>query len=74
VSVNEEGFLTRTFSIKEVSERLGIPAHTIRFYDKEGLFPYVQRDPHGNRIFEQKDLDWMVLMGFFRKTGMAIAD
>ncbi|WP_254776779.1 MerR family DNA-binding transcriptional regulator [Paenibacillus sp. yr247] len=27
------------FSIKEVSEKLGIPPYTIRYYEKEGLLP-----------------------------------
>jgi MerR family transcriptional regulator, aldehyde-responsive regulator len=63
-----------SLSIKEVSEKLGIPAHTIRFYEKEGLLPEIKRDEHGNRMFEQKDVDWMLLMGCFRSTGMPISD
>ncbi|KRF21776.1 MerR family transcriptional regulator [Paenibacillus sp. Soil787] len=60
------------FSIKEVSERLGIPPHTIRYYEKEGLLPHIQRDPYGNRKFEQKDLDWIDIMMRLRSTGMSI--
>ncbi|KQX46833.1 MerR family transcriptional regulator [Paenibacillus sp. Root444D2] len=60
-------------SIKEASERLGIPPHTIRYYEKEGLLPFIQRDEHGNRIFENKDLDWINLMTCFRVTGMPVA-
>ncbi|MNW60133.1 HTH-type transcriptional regulator AdhR [compost metagenome] len=44
-------------SIKEASEKLGLPAHTIRYYEKEGLLPFLQRDGHGNRVFEEKDLE-----------------
>lgn len=62
-----------SFSMKEASERLGVPSHTIRYYEKEGLLPFIQRDRYGNRIFEQKDLDWMALMSCFRATGMTIA-
>ncbi|MDQ0875637.1 DNA-binding transcriptional MerR regulator [Paenibacillus sp. V4I3] len=60
------------YSIKEASERLGLPSHTIRFYEKEGLLPFIQRDQHGYRIFEQKDLDWIYLMTCFRTTGMTV--
>ncbi|QGQ97680.1 MerR family transcriptional regulator [Paenibacillus psychroresistens] len=60
-------------SIKEASKRLDIPPHTIRYYEKEGLLPFIQRDEHGNRIFEHKDLDWIKLMTCFRVTGMPIA-
>ncbi|MFD2614824.1 MerR family transcriptional regulator [Paenibacillus gansuensis] len=60
-------------SIKEASETLGIPSHTIRYYDKEGLLPFIQRDANGNRIFEDKDLEWINLMTCFRVTGMPVA-
>ncbi|WP_020614818.1 MerR family transcriptional regulator [Paenibacillus daejeonensis] len=62
-----------SFTIKEASERLGCPAHTIRFYEKEGLLPYIKRDQHGNRLFEQDHLDWIRLMTCFRATGMKIS-
>jgi DNA-binding transcriptional MerR regulator len=61
------------FSIKEASDRLGCPAPTIRYYEKEGLLPFIKRDEHGNRNFEQKDLDWVKLMTCFRATGMKVA-
>lgn len=62
-----------SFSIKEASERLELPPHTIRYYEKEGLLPFIQRDQYGNRLFEQKDLDWINLMTCFRATGMTVA-
>ncbi|CAI6085468.1 MerR family transcriptional regulator [Cohnella sp. JJ-181] len=61
------------YTIKEASERLGCPAHTIRFYEKEGLLPFIKRDLHGNRLFEQDHLDWIRLMTCFRATGMKIS-
>jgi Predicted transcriptional regulators len=62
-----------SYTIKEASERLGCPAHTIRFYEKEGLLPFIKRDQHGNRLFEQDHLDWIRLMMCFRATGMKIS-
>ncbi|RUT33665.1 MerR family transcriptional regulator [Paenibacillus zeisoli] len=62
-----------SFSIKEVAEMLGIPPHTIRYYEKEGVLPSIGRDPHGNRMFEQKDLEWMDIMMWLRATGMSVA-
>lgn len=62
-----------SYTIKEASERLGCPAHTIRFYEKEGLLPYIKRDRHGNRLFDQDHLDWIRLMTCFRATGMKIS-
>jgi DNA-binding transcriptional MerR regulator len=59
--------------IKEAAAKLGLPAHTIRYYEKEGLLPSLQRDGQGNRVFEQGDLDWISLMTCFRATGMPVA-
>ncbi|MFF2481726.1 MerR family transcriptional regulator [Paenibacillus sp. NPDC058071] len=61
------------YTIKEASEILNCAAHTIRFYDKEGLLPNIRRDEKGNRLFDKKDLDWIRLMTCFRATGMSIA-
>ncbi|MBO7746767.1 MerR family transcriptional regulator [Paenibacillus sp. MWE-103] len=61
------------FTIKEASERLGIPPHTIRFYEKEGLLPHIRRNESGNRVFDDEDLDWIKLMACFRITGMTIS-
>jgi DNA-binding transcriptional MerR regulator len=59
--------------IKEAAAKLGIPAHTIRYYEKEGLLPSQKRDEQGNRIFEPGDLNWISLMTCFRSTGMPVA-
>ncbi|MFK0521637.1 MerR family transcriptional regulator [Paenibacillus illinoisensis] len=62
-----------SFTIKEASERLGCPAHKIRYYEKEGLLPYINRDQNGNRLFEEEHLDWMRVMSCFRATGMKVS-
>jgi len=61
-------------SIGEASKILACPAHTIRFYEKEGLLPFIQRDPNGKRYFTQTDLDWIKLITCFRATGMKLVD
>jgi DNA-binding transcriptional MerR regulator len=35
--------------------------HTLRFYENEGLFPYVSRSPGGARLFDDEDLKWVYL-------------
>ncbi len=69
----KKGSIYMTFSIKEVSERLGCSAHTIRYYEKEGLLPFIKRDKHGHRLFEQEHMDWIKLMTCFRATGMKMS-
>ena len=34
---------TNTYTIREVANQLDIPASTIRYYDAEGLLPFMAR-------------------------------
>ena len=54
--------------------RLDVPASTLRFYDKEGLLPFVERSPGGIRIFQDTDLEWLQIIGCMKKAGMSIRD
>jgi DNA-binding transcriptional MerR regulator len=44
------------YSIGEISKMFHLPIHTLRYYDSCGLFPFIKRDEHDNRYFEEKDL------------------
>ena len=50
--------------------RLDVPASTLRFYDKEGLLPFVERLPGGIRMFQE----WLQIIGCMKKAGMSIRD
>lgn len=63
-----------TFTVKQLSQKMNISAHTIRFYDDQGLFPDVKRDSHGNRLFTDDNLEWISLVLCLRNTGMSVAD
>ena len=39
------------YSIKEMSEKTGLSIPTLRFYDKEGLFPNLERKSSNYRTF-----------------------
>lgn len=60
------------YSIAEVAERTNLTAHTLRYYEKEGLLPFVHRSDSGNRDFIDKDLEWLELICCLKKTGMPI--
>jgi DNA-binding transcriptional MerR regulator len=62
------------WTIKDVAKRVGLSAHTIRYYEQEGLLPLLKRDQYGNRIFEESDIEWLELIICLRKTGMPIAE
>lgn len=54
--------------------RLDVPASTLRFYDKEGMLPFVERSPGGIRMFRDTDLEWLQIIGCMKKAGMSIRD
>lgn len=37
------------YTVGEMAKLLGVPASTLRYYDKEGLLPFVERSPGGRR-------------------------
>lgn len=68
-----EGTKAMSYSIKEVSERFNISPYTLRYYEKEGLLPSVQRGDNGNRLYSDTDLEWLQVVCCMRATGMSIA-
>ena len=59
-------------SIKEVAEITGISASTLRYYESEGLLPYVKRDEGGKRLDDKEDIEWVHFITALRATGMPI--
>ncbi|MFD3261508.1 MerR family transcriptional regulator [Paenibacillus lentus] len=61
-----------SYSIKQVSERTKLASHTLRYYEKEGLLPFVKRSEGGIRRFSDDDLEWLGLICCLKETGMPI--
>ena len=62
------------YSISDVSEILGIPASTLRFYDKKGMLPSLERSNGGVRRFSESDIEWLKMIECLKKTGIPLAD
>ena len=62
------------YTVGEMAKLLGIPASTLRYYDKEGLLPFVERSPGGMRMFQEKDYEWIQIIECLKKTGMPLKD
>ncbi|MEK8126721.1 MerR family transcriptional regulator [Paenibacillus filicis] len=60
------------YTISQVAEMTGITAHTLRFYDKQGLLPFVDRNKAGNRDFKESDLEWLAVITCLKKSGMPV--
>ncbi|MDF2597120.1 MAG: transcriptional regulator, MerR family [Clostridia bacterium] len=60
------------YTIKEISELTNLSGHTIRYYDREGLIPFLSRSSVGVRQFSDDDLEWLKLICCLKNSGMAI--
>lgn len=61
-------------SIKQVSEMMNIPISTIRYYDKMGLLPFLEKSPSGYRMFKDDDITMLQIIECFKSTGMSIVE
>jgi DNA-binding transcriptional MerR regulator len=62
------------YSIRQVSRKMNLPTYTLRYYEKEGLLPSIQRSKGGVRLFSEEDLDWLGLICCLKSTGMPIRE
>ena len=62
------------YTVGEMAQRLGVPAYTPRYYDKEGLLPFVERSSGGIRMFRESDFEWLQVIRCMKKAGMSIKD
>ena len=62
------------YTIKDMSELTGLPASTLRYYDKQGLLPNLRRDQNNVRIFTDQDYHQLRLIDCLKKSGLSIKD
>ena len=60
------------YTVGETARMLEVPASTLRYYDKEGLLPFVERSSGGIRMFRDTDFEWLRIIGCMKKAGMPI--
>jgi DNA-binding transcriptional MerR regulator len=64
----------KTYSISEVANELNLTVYTLRYYDKEGLLPFVERTSSGTRLFKESDIDALKIIECLKSTGMPIKE
>ncbi|MDN4525748.1 MerR family transcriptional regulator [Fictibacillus fluitans] len=64
----------KTYTISEVAKELDLTVYTLRYYDKEGLMPFVERTPNGNRLFKETDIGALKVIECLKSTGMPIKE
>lgn len=61
------------YTIGQVSEISGLPISTLRYYDKQGLFPNMERTS-GIRRFGEKELETLRIIDCLKRSGLEIRD
>lgn len=61
-----------TYSISQVSRMTKLTPYTLRYYDREGLLPFVSRSDSGIRVFTEHDLEMISLICCLKSTGMPV--
>ncbi len=61
------------YTIGQVAELYNFPISTLRYYDKEGLFPNLKRQS-GIRQFDDKDLESLRIIECLKASGLGISD
>ncbi|MCI8864345.1 MAG: MerR family transcriptional regulator [Lachnospiraceae bacterium] len=59
------------YTIGQISSMFNIPVSTLRYYDKEGLFPDIQRNS-GIRKFTDKEIETLHVIECLKKSGLEI--
>ena len=62
------------YSIQDVSQKTGLSAHTLRYYEREGLLSKVERSPGGFRQYTDEDLEALGLICCLKNTGMSLQE
>ena len=61
------------YTIGQVSEMFDLPVSTLRYCDKEGLFPELDRTS-GIRQFSENEIEALRVIECLKKTGLQIKD
>ena len=62
-----------TYNIGQISEMFNLPISTLRYYDKEGLFPTMERK-NGIRKFSDTEVEALRVIECLKASGLEIKD
>ena len=62
------------YTIRQVCEKTGLSAHTLRYYEREGLLPEIGRTGGGIRRYTEEDIECLSLICCLKNTGMPLQE
>ncbi|GEO73572.1 MerR family transcriptional regulator [Levilactobacillus namurensis DSM 19117] len=60
------------YSIGDVAKMMNISTSALRFYDRQGLLPFVERNQAGRRTFKPNDLNFIEVIDCLKKSGVPV--
>lgn len=62
------------YSISEAAAQFGLPESTLRYYEKKGLLPFIERDGAGRRLFSEGQMALLRTVICLKNTHMPISE
>jgi DNA-binding transcriptional MerR regulator len=62
------------YTISQAAEKMGVSVPTLRYYDNEGLMPFLDKKPDGTRVFKDEDFQGLAIITCMKNSGMPIKD
>ena len=62
------------YTIGQISKQTGIPISTLRYYDREGMFPSMERSSGGIRVFSDHEIGVLRIIECLKKSGLPIKE
>ena len=62
------------YTIGEMAGLMGVAPSALRYYDKEGLLPFVERTEGGSRVFKDSDYEALKVIDYLKRAGLSIKE
>jgi DNA-binding transcriptional MerR regulator len=71
---NQNKETTMNYTIGQVAKMTHLSISQLRYYDNQGLFPFLKRTEKGDRVFDDNSLKFLDFILCLKNTGMPIRD
>lgn len=62
------------YTVGEMAKEIGVATSTLRYYDQEGLLPFINRTSSGMRMFTDDDYTTLKVIDCLKKSGLTIKE
>lgn len=59
-------------NITETAKKFQLTPETLRYYERIGLLPKIEKDAGGRRNYSERDLDWIRYVASLRRAGVSV--